>query len=115
MPANVKKAINLPLLKTLLLDLEVVKNVHPVSNLTFLSIVQEILLASHFKDHLVVNKLYEPFQSAYRELYCTEAVVAILLDLSDALDTVDHMILIELLNKCIGVTGISVTIISVCA
>ena len=123
MPKNLKEAIILPLLKKLLLDPEVFKNFLPVSNLKFLSKIIEKVVAFRFKAHIAINNLGEPFQSAYKALHSTEtalvrvsndilmsldqhkAVALVLLDLSAAFDTVDHGLLIRLLNQRLGITG----------
>ena len=74
-------------------------------------------------EHISINNLSDPFQSAYKAHHGTETALLrvnndiltaldngeitalILLDLSAAFDTVDHSILLERLQSCIGVGG----------
>ena len=125
MPHNLKEAIILPLIKKALLDPEIFKHFRPVSNLSFLSKLVEKVVAVRFKSHITVNKLDDPFQSAYKENHSTEtalvrvhndilraldnheAVLLVLLDLSAAFDTVDHRILLDTLSLRFGVKGVA--------
>ena len=117
-----KKAIVCPLIKKSTLDKNILENYRPVSNLSCISKITEIV-ASRFKKHLLKNSLHEPKQSAYRSHHSTEtalisvtkyimcavdqkkAVVLVLLDLSAAFDTIDHSILLNRLQKRCGITG----------
>ena len=94
-----------------------VNNFWTVSNLSFISKVLEKAVLSRLMDHLVRNKLLEPFQSAYKSGHSTETVLnavhnfitsqldegryvlLVLLDLSSAFDTVNHAILLERLQS----------------
>ena len=111
-PATLKLALIVPLIKKLLLDPEVLKNFRPVSNLTFISKLIERVVALRLNEHLTRNKLQEVLQSAYRQYHSTETAllkvqndlltaidtdggaILVLLDLSAAFDTIDHKILI---------------------
>ena len=116
-----KCAIVRPLLKKLGLDL-ILKNYRPVSNLSFLSKVVERAALNQFNTHCETYELIPDYQSAYREGYSCESCVlklfndllwamedrkvtiSVFLDLSAAFDTVDHDLLLEILNKQFGIS-----------
>ena len=122
-PDSMKSAVILPLLKKPSLDISNFKNYRPVSNLSFLSKVVEKVVAKRLKCHLTNNNLLDVYQSAYRSRHSTEtalikvqsdiinaldnnkAVALVLLDLSAAFDTIDHHVLLQRLQNCLGVTG----------
>jgi hypothetical protein len=121
-PDSFKRAIVRPLLKKPSLDREQLKHYRPVSNLAFVSKVIEKAVAQQLTDHLRVNTLMEPKQSAYRSGHSTEtallsiqndvlqalgereAVLLVLLDLSAAFDTIDHTMLLQTLHR-LGIRG----------
>jgi hypothetical protein len=106
-----------PLIKKKNLDRNVLENYHPVSNLSFLSKIVERAVYKQINDHLELNNLADPMQSAYRYHHSTESALLcvldyvysscdnnqvtllVLLDLSAAFDTVDHDILSIQLQK----------------
>jgi hypothetical protein len=122
-PSKIREALVTPILKKPTLDKEVLKNYRPVSNISYVSKIMEKIVCSQIKNHLNQNALQEPFQSAYRELHSTEtallrvksdimhaiddnkAVAVVLLDLSAAFDTVDHLILLNRLSHTFGIRG----------
>jgi hypothetical protein len=122
MPASFKTAIVTPALKKSDLDRNCLSNYRPVSNLPFLSKVIERVVCCQITNHLESNQLLDPQQSAYRKHHsCESALTAVLdaaftacdekkvlllvmLDLSAAFDTVDHLILSSRLIDC-GITG----------
>ena len=124
MPSNLKVAVLIPLLKKICLDLELLKNFRPVSNLTFLPKLIERVFALRLHDHMKINNMYEEFQSSYRKFHSTETAltsvhddilrhidekqcVILLLDLSAAFDTIDHNILLSRLQSHLGVCGVA--------
>ena len=74
-PESYKIAIVRPLLKKAGLDIDVLKNYRPISNLPFVSKVLEKLAESRLEDHFILNNLYEPLQSAYRAFHSTETAL----------------------------------------
>jgi len=123
MPADLKEALIIPLLKKLGFDPEILKNFRPISNLPFLSKLIERVSVKRLLDHMDLHHLHELFQSAYKKFHSTETallrvhsdimqalddkkcVLLILLDLSAAFDTIDHEILLERLHSRIGLSG----------
>ena len=121
-PTKLKEALIKPLLKKANLDL-VKMNYRPVSNLAFVGKIIERVVAIQLINHISINKLMEPDQSAYKPFHSTEAtlltvkadilkcidnqeiVCLVLLDLLAAFDKVDHTVLLNRLHERFGVTG----------
>ena len=117
-----KVAIIRPLIKKLGLEL-ISSNYRPVSNLSFLSKVLEKAALQQFMQYSDHHKLMPDYQSAYRANFsCETALVKLMddllwsmehqrvttlmaIDLSAAFDTVDHDVLLSVLNAKFGVTG----------
>ena len=105
-----KESLIHPSLKKPGLDCENMANYRPVSNLTFLSKIIERAMLDQLNPLFVQNGVIPVVQSAYREFHSTETALCkihndlvtntcsrktsllLLLDLSAAFDTVDHMI-----------------------
>ena len=120
---GVKLADIVPLIKDEKLDPNVLKNYRPVSNLTFLGKIIERVVLNRLNEHLTANNLHSRDQFAYKKNHSTEtlmikivndvliaadekkATVVMLLDLSAAFDTVDHDLLLNILEKEIGLRG----------
>ena len=116
-PASFKTAQVLPLLKKGNLDPTIPSNNRPISNLSTISKIIEKLVHSRITSHVSSSPNFNPFQSAYRKHHSAEttllrntdsfcnicatghAAVLVSLDLSAAFDTLDHKILIDILNK----------------
>lgn len=121
-PEKWKQAVVRPLLKKVGLDL-IYSNYRPVSNLPFLSKVIEKAALLVLNSHAEKHKLLPTNQSAYRKNHSCESALLrlvndllgamekqevtalIAIDLSAAFDTVDHSILIDVLNKQYGLTS----------
>ncbi len=122
-PASMKTALVIPLLKKLLLDWEILKNYRPVSNLSFVSKVIEKVVSIQTYQHTKANNLDTKFQSAYKKGHSTEtalirvqndflmaadqhkAGLLVLLDLSAAFDTIDHKLMLSNLQYIHGIEG----------
>uniref|UniRef100_A0A8C5GPT6 Reverse transcriptase domain-containing protein n=1 Tax=Gouania willdenowi TaxID=441366 RepID=A0A8C5GPT6_GOUWI len=122
-PQSFKVAVIKPLLKKPTLDSSTLANYRPISNLPFISKILEKVVAAQLCEFLQNNSLFEDFQSGFRAQHSTETAlvkvtndllwasdegrlsVLVLLDLSAAFDTIDHYILLERLEKLLGITG----------
>lgn len=114
-----KCALVLPLLKKLGLELSL-KNYRPVSNLQYVSQLTEEAIFQRMHSHMTINSLYPELQSSYHQPHSTETALLkmlndvllnmksqqvtlkVLLDLNVTFDTVNHDILLEKLDKDIG-------------
>ena len=124
-PDDLKHANILPLIKKYNPDKEMLKNYRLVSNLTFVSKLLEKLVAERLKNHLDKYNLWSTIQYAYHSFHSTETallrlqndlvnsigkknlVALVLLDLSAALETIDHDILLRRMSARFDITGIS--------
>ena len=122
-PDQMKYASVKPLLKKSGRDRNVLKFFRPISSLSYLSKLIKKVVATRLANYMDVNNLPEPMQSAYRSGHNTEtalcvqntilraidnhkAVALALLDLSAAFDTTGHNILLDRLQKRLGVNDV---------
>ena len=121
-PTPCKSSIIFPLIKKQGLDPEILKNFRPVANLSFISKIIEKAIATQIHDYLINNDIVN-FQSAYKAGHSCETALLrvyndivttigrgngamlVLLDLSAALDTIDHDNLFCILEKYVGICG----------
>ena len=124
-----KMAIVRPLIKGPDLDTEL-KNYRPISNLSFLSKIVEKAAQLQLQEHFDQHSLLPKHQSAYRQHHSTETTLLnicdnilknmedgkctsiVSLDLSATFDTVNHTILLEVLNCYFGITDHALSWIS---
>ena len=122
-PQTLKLAVIKPVIKKPNLDVNVLSNYRPISNLPFLSKVLEKAISKQLCSFLHPNHILEVFQSGFRPFHSTETAlvkvlndlllasdsgyisVLMLLDLSAAFDTVDHLILLDRLENLVGICG----------
>ena len=118
---NWKTSIVRPLLKKPNLDAEL-KNYRPVANLSHTSKIVEKAVLSRLQEYNETADFIPSFQSAYREHHSCETALLyihneamwamekqrvmplVAIDLSAAFDTVDHGILLNVLNKRCGIS-----------
>ena len=122
-PSSLKKSIIFPSLKKGKPDHDEYNSYRPISNIAFLSKILERAASIQTINYLLKNDLLGKFQSAYRRFHSTETamscvtnnilreidsgneVVPLMLDLSAAFDTIDHVLLLERIQHRYGIGG----------
>ena len=120
---GLKEAHVVPILKSLQLDKEDFKSYRPVSLLSFVSKLTERVVHARITDYLSSNNLHVPSQYGYKRHHSCETfllkliddilvtvdrklgVVVLIIDLSAAFDTVDHNVLLNILQNKFHITG----------
>ena len=115
-----KLVINQPLIKIISLGTEF-KNYRPISNLSLVSKIVEKVVQNQLTDHLNRQSLIPIHQNAYRKFYSTETTILDLCDrilinmennentamfaadLSAVFDTVNHKVVIKVLENYFGI------------
>ena len=123
-PTCFKQALVNPKIKAQTLDNDEKKNFRPLSNLSFLSKALERCVQNQLLNYLNSNNMFNDFQSAYRKFHSCETAITkitndlllsidnnqcsilLFLDLSSAFDTIDHAILLSILQTKYGLNGI---------
>ena len=108
-PDNWKEAIINPLFKKGTIDFAY-KNLRPVSNLQFVSKITERAanytpMSAYRKSHSTETALVKIVHDILLDMNRQHVSLLVLLDLSAAFDTVDHIILLRRLETSFGVTG----------
>ena len=124
LPSIWKKSLVFPTLKKASLDPENLFNYRPISNLSSLSKVIECVIVLNYNLIYIRINLFPTRQSPYRRYHSAETmmlkitndlalsldknmdVAFVFLDLSSAFDTVDHNLLLQILEEKFGFTGI---------
>ena len=122
-PSSLKKNIIFLSLKKGKPDHDEYNSYRPISNIAFLSKILERAASIQTINYLLKNDLLGKFQSAYRRFHSTETamscvtnnilreidsgneVVPLMLDLSAAFDTINHVLLLERLQHRYGIGG----------
>ena len=122
-PREFKQALVNPLIKKQTLCKNYLKNYHPISNLSFLSVkILENVVANRLHEHIYNHNLSIDLQSAYKRFHSTETALLkihnyivdnvdngkftalTLLDRSVAFDTIGHLILLQRHRRYFGIS-----------
>ena len=124
-PSVLKTATLIPIIKDRNGDVNQMKNYRPVSLISCFSKILEKLASVQLSNHIEVNQLGNLRQSAYKPKHSVETSLLslhsellevldrrndaflVLLDLSAAFDTVNHEMLLDVLNIDYHVTGVA--------
>jgi len=122
-PASWKNAVVKPMLKKSGIE-PILKNYRPVSNLPFVAKAAEKAVINQLMNYCTINHLLPDNQSSYRKYHSTETALVkvhndiltsmdrqeitflILLDLSAAFDTINHSLMMDILENDFGIAGV---------
>lgn len=122
-PNALKDATLIPIIKDKKADVNQLKNYRPISLLSYISKVLEGLAAKQLSNYIVGHNLGNLRQSAYKTGHSVETTLLalqsellevldrgnvaflVLMDLSAAFDTVNHDLLIDIMNNAYHITG----------
>ena len=121
-PTSMKLSLVTPIIKNLSLEKCTLSNYRPISNLSYISKIIERVVCSQFINYLNSYNILNKYQSAYTLHKSTETLlkhilnkirlfptqhssIIVLFNLSVAFDTIDHIILLHLLES-IGLSGV---------
>ena len=122
LPSSFKLVQVVPLLKKAGLDKSLPSSYRSISKINNISKLLERLILIRIRDHISSSLTFNPFQSAYRKYYSTEAALLALdnvcssidqgsstllvsLDISAAVHTLDHHIFLNRLHTSFGISG----------
>ena len=124
-PSHLKSSFIIPTIKNASLDPSSLSSYRPVSNLSFISKIIEKVAYEQLNSYLTTYSLLPPTQSGFRAGHSTEtallklyndlilssdsglSTLLLCLDFSAAFDTVDHSLLLDVLDKSFNITGAS--------
>ena len=123
MPTLFNEASLTPILKSISLNTDEESSFTPISNLPYVSNIIEKVVDRQLTYHIQKHNLDERMKSAYKKYHSTETawvrlhndilselddnkiVLLVSLDVSAAFDTLDHSILLGLLENRLGISG----------
>ena len=91
-----RHAVVSPLLKKSSFDANNLKNVHPVSNWTYMSKLLERAVAKHLQSHLSSHSLHGDMQFAYRAYHSMETALCVQNNILVSMDQGNVMVLVLL-------------------
>ena len=122
-PSAYKSALVRHGIKDHSLDPDLMKNYRPISNLTYISKINEKVVHRQIVDHCNLQDLFSQYQSGYRKHHSCETaitkihndmllmidkrdnVILLMLDLSAAFDTINHELLLRKLRLNFKICG----------
>ena len=121
--SGLKESVITPILKKVLLDLNIFKNYRPIVTLQFLGKIIEKIVLRRLTKHMTINNHHCPNQFGYKKHHSTETLllqivddvligfekhsskILVLLDMSAAFDTIDIQKLLSILGTKLNIRG----------